>query len=98
MWEHAHWDAILMDIHMPIMDGVEASQTIRAREKATGRARTPIIAVTASVLIHERNLYAEAGMDGVVAKPVEIPRLVEALGKALSIDPMIDQADTRGVA
>jgi signal transduction histidine kinase/ActR/RegA family two-component response regulator len=98
MWERARWDAILMDIHMPIMDGVQASQTIRAREVATGRARTPIIAVTASVLTHERTLYAEAGMDGIVAKPVEIPRLVEALGKALSIDPMVDHADTRGVA
>lgn len=98
MWERAHWDAILMDIHMPVMDGVQASQTIRAREKATGRLRTPIIAVTASVLIHERNLYAEAGMDGLVAKPIEIPRLVEALGKALSIDPLVDHADTRGVA
>lgn len=98
MWERAPWDAILMDIHMPIMDGVQASQTIRARESATGRARTPIIAVTASVLTHERTLYAEAGMDGVVAKPVEIPRLVEALGKALSIDPVVDHADTRGVA
>ncbi|MCK5908403.1 MAG: response regulator [Caulobacter sp.] len=98
MWERAPWDAILMDIHMPIMDGVQASQTIRARESATGRARTPIIAVTASVLTHERTLYAEAGMDGVVAKPVEIPRLVEALGKALSIDPVADHADTRGVA
>ncbi|ADG11793.1 hybrid sensor histidine kinase/response regulator [Caulobacter segnis] len=98
MWERARWDAILMDIHMPIMDGVQASQTIRAREKATGRPRTPIIAVTASVLTHERTLYAEAGMDGIVAKPVEIPRLVEALGKALSIDPVVDHADTRGVA
>jgi signal transduction histidine kinase/ActR/RegA family two-component response regulator len=98
MWERARWDAILMDIHMPIMDGVQASQTIRAREKSTGRPRTPIIAVTASVLTHERTLYAEAGMDGIVAKPVEIPRLVEALGKALSIDPVVDHADTRGVA
>jgi two-component system, sensor histidine kinase len=98
MWERATWDAILMDIHMPVMDGVQASQTIRAREKATGRARTPIIAVTASVLTHERTLYAEAGMDGIVAKPVDIPRLVEVLGKALSIDPVVDHADTRGVA
>jgi signal transduction histidine kinase/ActR/RegA family two-component response regulator len=98
MWERARWDAILMDIHMPIMDGVQASQTIRAREKATGRPRTPIIAVTASVLTHERTLYAEAGMDGIVPKPVEIPRLVETLGRALSIDPVVDHADTRGVA
>jgi len=98
MWERNHWDVILMDIHMPIMDGVQASQKIRAREKATGRPRTPIVAVTASVLPHERMLYAEAGMDGIVAKPVEIPRLIEALGKALNIDVPVDHEDTRGVA
>lgn len=98
MWESGHFDAILMDIHMPIMDGVDASRAIRSRERATGRGRTPIIAVTASVLTHETSLYAEAGMDGVVPKPVEIPRLVEALGRALSIDPLVDHADTRGVA
>lgn len=98
MWEDGHFDAILMDIHMPVMDGVDASRAIRSRERATGRARTPIIAVTASVLTHETSLYAEAGMDGVVPKPVEIPRLVEALGRALCIDPLVDHADTRGVA
>ncbi|WP_223393382.1 ATP-binding protein [Caulobacter segnis] len=97
MWEKDHWDAILMDIHMPVMDGVEASQTIRAGERSSGRPRTPIIAVTASVLTHERTLYAEAGMDALVPKPVEIPRLVEALAKVLSLD-VEGQADTRGVA
>ena len=97
-WEHGQWDVILMDIHMPVMDGVQASQAIRERERQTGRARTPIIAVTASVLTHERTLYAEAGMDGLVPKPVEIPRLVEALGKALSIEAMPHHQDTRGVA
>jgi len=97
-WEHGQWDVILMDIHMPVMDGVQASQAIRERERQTGRARTPIIAVTASVLTHERTLYAEAGMDGLVPKPVEIPRLVEALAKALSIEDISHHQDTRGVA
>jgi CheY-like chemotaxis protein len=53
MWEAERWDAILMDIHMPGMDGLEAGRVIRAREAAEGRARTPILAVTASVLTHE---------------------------------------------
>jgi signal transduction histidine kinase/CheY-like chemotaxis protein len=87
MWEKDRWDAILMDIHMPVMDGVQASQAIRQRERDTGRPRTPIVAVTASVLTHERGLYAEAGMDALVAKPVEIPRLVEALARVLAIEP-----------
>ena len=86
MWERREWDAILMDIHMPVMDGVEASRTIRARERTTGRARTPIIAVTASVLSHEQRRYAEAGMDALVAKPVEVPRLVETLAQVLSVE------------
>ena len=99
MWEKERWDAILMDVHMPVMDGVQASQAIRAGEQRTGRPRTPIIAVTASVLTHERTLYAEAGMDALVPKPVEIPRLVEALARVLSLDAVeTAEPDTRGVA
>ncbi|PIB94768.1 ATP-binding protein [Caulobacter sp. FWC2] len=97
MWERDRWDAILMDVHMPVMDGVEASQAIRAGERRTGRPRTPIIAVTASVLTHERTLYADAGMDALVPKPVEIPRLVEALARVLAVEEA-DEAEARGVA
>jgi signal transduction histidine kinase/ActR/RegA family two-component response regulator len=86
MWERRHWDAILMDIHMPVMDGVQASRMIRERERQTGRPRTPIIAVTASVLSHERTLYSDAGMDALVAKPVEVPRLVETLARVLCVE------------
>ncbi len=86
LWEKDHWDAILMDIHMPVMDGVEASRAIRDGERRTGRPRTPIVAVTASVLTHERTLYTDAGMDALVPKPVEVPRLVEALAKVLAVE------------
>jgi signal transduction histidine kinase/CheY-like chemotaxis protein len=84
MWETRCWDAILMDIHMPGMDGLEAGRVIRAREAAEGRNRTPILAVTASVLSHETERYLTAGMDGFVAKPISAQRLVEALDAALS--------------
>jgi signal transduction histidine kinase len=87
MWEKDRWDAILMDVHMPVMDGVAASRAIREAEKRTGRARTPIVAVTASVLAHERALYTEAGMDALTPKPVEVPRLVETLARVLAIEP-----------
>jgi signal transduction histidine kinase/CheY-like chemotaxis protein len=83
MWEAAAWDAILMDIHMPGMDGLEAGRVIRTREVAEGRARTPILAVTASVLNHETDRYLAAGMDGFVAKPIGAQRLVAALDAAL---------------
>jgi signal transduction histidine kinase/AmiR/NasT family two-component response regulator len=96
MWQDGHWDAILMDIHMPIMDGVEASRTIRQREQRTGQPRTPILAVTASVMSHEQSLYADAGMDGLVAKPIEVTRLAEALTRILSSRD--HQADARTIA
>jgi signal transduction histidine kinase/CheY-like chemotaxis protein len=84
MWESGPWDAILMDIHMPGMDGLEAGRVIRAREAAEGRIRTPILAVTASVLTHETERYLAAGMDGFVAKPIAARRLVAALDAALT--------------
>ncbi|MDP1633027.1 MAG: ATP-binding protein [Caulobacter sp.] len=86
LWESSHWDAILMDVNMPGMDGLEASREIRSREALAGRVRTPIIAVTASVLAHETERYFSAGMDGVVAKPIEIKQLIAALDAALT-DP-----------
>jgi len=97
MWEKDRWDAILMDVHMPVMDGVEASKAIREGERRTGRLRTPIVAVTASVLTHERTLYAEAGMDALVPKPVEIPRLVEALARVLAVEEGYE-TEARGAA
>ena len=84
IWETEAWDAILMDIHMPRMDGLEAGRAIRAREASAGRARTPILAVTASVLSHETERYLAAGMDGYIAKPIAAPRLIEALEAALN--------------
>ncbi|MBO9558527.1 MAG: response regulator [Caulobacter sp.] len=92
MWESGPWDAILMDIHMPGMDGLEAGRVIRTREAAEGRTRTPILAVTASVLSHETERYMAAGMDGFVAKPIAAQRLVEALDVALSGPPASDTA------
>jgi len=83
-WEAGGWDAILMDIHMPRMDGLEACREIRAREAANGLGRTPIIAVTASVLSHETRGYYLAGLDGVVAKPIQISTLIAALENAFN--------------
>jgi signal transduction histidine kinase/ActR/RegA family two-component response regulator len=84
MWETSAWDAVLMDIHMPGLDGLEAGRMIRAREANQGRTRTPIIAVTASVLTHETERYLAAGMDGFVAKPISAQQLVAALDVALN--------------
>jgi PAS domain S-box-containing protein len=68
------FDLILMDVQMPGMDGLEASRRIRALQGVA--ATTPIIALTANVMAHQRAAYRAAGMDGVVAKPISPAALV----------------------
>ena len=72
-----------MDVQMPEMDGPDATRAIRAAERATGRRRTPIIALTANAMAHQRAEYEAAGMDDLVAKPIEVNRLFGALEQAL---------------
>ena len=83
-WSGQRFDAILMDIQMPVMDGVQATRAIRAAEAATGRARTPIIALSANAFHHQISEYLSAGMDTHVAKPIELSALQAALDYALS--------------
>jgi signal transduction histidine kinase len=83
-WEAEPWDLILMDVSMPVMDGPTATRCIRVREAAAGRARTPIIALTANAMAHQVADYLAAGMDGHVAKPIEAAKLFEALQMALA--------------
>ena len=83
-WGAFTYDLILMDIQMPVMDGIAAAREIRAAEQERGRARTPIIALTANALTHQIEEYMAAGMDGHVAKPIEIAKLYEAISAALN--------------
>ena len=78
-WEREPWDLILMDVQMPEMDGPTATSIIRTREATEGRARTPIIALTANAMDHQVAEYRAAGMDDFVAKPIEAGRLYEAV-------------------
>jgi CheY-like chemotaxis protein len=71
-----------MDIQMPVMDGLTATGQIRARELATGRARTPIVALTANAMSHHVDQYTTAGMDCHVAKPIQAADLFAALTRA----------------
>ncbi len=82
-WASEAWDLILMDVQMPVMDGPTATREIRAREARDGRARTPIIALTANAMAHQLESYRQAGMDGIVAKPIEIAQLFSAINEAL---------------
>jgi signal transduction histidine kinase/CheY-like chemotaxis protein len=83
-WEAQDWDVILMDVQMPEMDGPSATRAIRAGELVTGRKRTPIIALTANAMAHQRAEYDAAGMDDLVPKPIEVNRLFAALEQALA--------------
>ncbi len=81
----AQFDAILMDVQMPGMDGLEATRRIRADEATTGRQRTPVIAMTASVLDRDRDATREAGMDGFTTKPVDVAVLTQELARVLGM-------------
>jgi signal transduction histidine kinase/ActR/RegA family two-component response regulator len=84
LWEAGDWDLILMDVQMPVMDGPTAARAIRQREAATGRRRTPILALTANTMAHQVKGYGEDGMDGHVAKPIDAETLFQAILAALS--------------
>jgi signal transduction histidine kinase/ActR/RegA family two-component response regulator len=73
------FDLVLMDWHMPTMDGLSATRLLRAQEKAEGRPRLPVIALTASVLPGDRDACEAAGMDGFIAKPFTCDELLCAL-------------------
>lgn len=82
-WLEKPWDIILMDIQMPLMDGIAATRLIRETERLEGRARTPIIAVTANVMANQKAEYLAAGMDATVAKPVNLATLLQTMEAAL---------------
>jgi CheY-like chemotaxis protein len=68
-------DVVLMDIQMPVMDGMQASQKIRAWEAAQARPRLPIIALTANAYEEDQQNCLAAGMDDFLTKPLDIRKL-----------------------
>jgi signal transduction histidine kinase/DNA-binding response OmpR family regulator len=81
--ERERFDLVLMDMNMPIMDGLEATQRIRAAEAANQSTRLPILAMTANVLPEALNACRDAGMDGFVPKPFLKAQMIEALSNWL---------------
>ena len=80
--EPGQYDAILMDVQMPMMDGYEATRRIRALSDPA-IANIPIIAMTANAFEEDRKTALEAGMNEHIAKPIDVPRLIATLSKVM---------------
>ena len=83
-FEAGVFDLVLMDMQMPVMDGLRATQAIRALEARTGRRRTPVLMLTANALPEHVTASEQAGADGHVAKPITGANLFQAIATALS--------------
>ncbi|MCB9938598.1 MAG: response regulator [Planctomycetaceae bacterium] len=80
--KHEAFDLILMDVQMPEMDGLEATRTIRARERAT-RDHVPIVAMTAHAMKSDREACLDAGMDAYTSKPIRVTELFKTIADVL---------------
>ena len=87
---HARFDLVLMDLQMPVMDGLEATRRIRRAEVEQGKVPVPVIALSASVLESDRANADAAGMDGFAAKPLDPPRLMAEIARVLGIQALSD--------
>jgi len=92
--EAGHFDAILMDMRMPVMDGPSATVAIRSLDRPDAAA-IPIIALTANAFEEDVKICLQAGMNAHLSKPVDIEKLKELLGRMLRYSALNDyQADT----
>jgi signal transduction histidine kinase/CheY-like chemotaxis protein len=86
-WRRRAFDLILMDINMPVMDGVSATRAIRSEERTGARVRTPIVALTANAMDHQRHDYLAAGLDAHVSKPIDLAVLFTTIADVLATAP-----------
>ncbi len=82
MWERSDYDLILMDVQMPLMDGIETVRRIRLQEEERG-GHTPIIAITAHAMKDDRHSFLRNGFDDYLAKPMRIKELFRAMRRML---------------
>src|SRR5262249_12523557 len=80
------YDLVLMDVQMPEMDGIEATQRIRALEGL--KSRIPIVAMTANAMMGDRERFLGAGMNDYVSKPIDHSELIAAIARCLRLDPV----------
>ena len=86
------FDLVLMDVQMPVMNGIDATQAIRAIEAERNLPQTPILALSANVMRHQVEEYLAAGMNGFVAKPIEMAALIDAISQALEARDAVQSA------
>ncbi len=79
--EERNFDLVLMDVQMPVMDGLEATAAIRRRERERGRGHVPIIAMTAHAMKEDRQRCLDAGMDGYLSKPIQLQGLADVIAE-----------------
>jgi signal transduction histidine kinase/DNA-binding response OmpR family regulator len=86
-WRTGSYDLILMDIEMPVMDGITATTLIRKDERQQHLPTTPIVAVTANAMDGDKKMYLNSGMDDYLSKPFSRQSLYEMLGRWLKVSP-----------
>ena len=92
------FDLVLMDMQMPVMDGLEATRAIRAFERHAGRPRTPVVVLSANALADQVDAALAAGADFHLAKPVTAEGLFEAVARAFALDGAADPHVTAAAA
>ena len=88
--EGQSFDLVLMDVHMPVMDGFQSTSAIRQKEKGNG-AHIPIIALTASAMKGDRERCIDAGMDGYVSKPLKSEELFQVIDGLFVGRPLLEE-------
>jgi CheY-like chemotaxis protein len=86
------FDLVAMDMQMPIMDGLEATEKIRTAEKKTGR-HMAIVAMTANAFEEDRERCRRAGMDGYIAKPVTSKAIEMEIARVLAVHEKIEKLE-----
>lgn len=87
--ESTSFDVVLMDLQMPKLDGLEAAKQRRKFEREHQLPPTPIIALTASVLVQDKHAAQQAGMEGFANKPVDFGTLMEEVARVLKLDTFV---------
>ena len=84
--QEQHCDLVLMDVHMPVMDGLEATAAIRAREQSQG-GHIPIVALTANAMQGDERKCLDAGMDAYIAKPFKVSEVIAMIETLVPQEP-----------